>query len=86
MAIKKKAQKKKTSGVKRKNTPEITGDILMGDLISRYPQVSGLLMERGFHCIGCAVSPYESLESGAAVHGIDLKSLLEDVNALLRNS
>ncbi|MFH1207116.1 MAG: DUF1858 domain-containing protein [Patescibacteria group bacterium] len=76
-------------GTKKINIDEqknsaITSDILMGELISRYPQVSALLMERGFHCIGCAVSPYESLESGAAVHGLELKPLLKDINALLR--
>jgi len=86
MAIKKKTQKKQASGVKVKNIPAITGSILIGELISRYPEVSELLMKHGFHCIGCAVSPYESLEAGAAVHGIELKSLLKDINTLLRKS
>ena len=83
MAIRKGIKKRKVS---EGENSVITGDILMGELVSRYPQVSTLLMERGFHCIGCAVSPYESLAAGAAVHGIDLKSLLKDINALLRKS
>jgi len=76
----------KKTKVSKKNTPPITGDILMGELIGRYPQVTGLLLERGFHCIGCAISPFESLESGAAVHGLELKSLLKDINKLVRDS
>jgi hydroxylamine reductase len=73
---------KKTQSRKNQKSV-ITGDILMGELISRYPQVTPLLMERGFHCVGCAISPFESLESGAAVHGLDLKPLLKDINRLI---
>ncbi len=83
MAIQKSQKKRITIKSKK---PVVNGDILMGELLSRYPQVSLLLMERGFHCVGCAISPYESLESGAAVHGLDLKPLLKDINNLINNS
>jgi hybrid cluster-associated redox disulfide protein len=83
MPAKKPAKKTKVS---KKIKPPITGDILMGELISRYPQVTSVLMERGFHCIGCAISPYESLESGTAVHGLELESLLKDLNKLVKES
>lgn len=52
----------------------------MGELISKYPQVTEILMKHGFHCIGCSVSPYESLEAGAAVHGIPLDKVLKEIN------
>ncbi|MFA5051454.1 MAG: DUF1858 domain-containing protein [Patescibacteria group bacterium] len=86
MATRKKAVAKHVTKVSGKRDQAITGDILMGELMARYPQVAGLLMERGFHCIGCAVSPYESLESGAAVHGLELESLLKDINEFIRAS
>ena len=60
--------------------PPVTKGILMGELISRYPQATEVLMRHGFHCIGCAVSPYESLEAGAAIHGIPLAPLLKEIN------
>lgn len=81
-----KTRKKRTARAKGRSAPAVTGDILIGELISRYPEVSELLIKHGFHCIGCAVSPYESLKAGAAVHGIDLEPLLKDINALLRKS
>lgn len=71
---------KKTTKQAAAKKPLITKDILIGKLIAKYPQVSETLMEHGFHCIGCVVSPYESLEAGAAVHGIPLEKLLKDLN------
>jgi hybrid cluster-associated redox disulfide protein len=62
----------------------ITRDILIGKLIEKYPQSSQVLLQHGFHCLGCMVSPYESLEAGAAVHGIPLEKLLKDLNNLVK--
>jgi hydroxylamine reductase len=80
-------QKKKVSakrGAKRQARPVVTKDILMGELVSRYPQSSEILMKYGFHCIGCMISPYESLEAGAAVHGIPLEKFLKDINKAVK--
>lgn len=78
--IKKAKKIKKKSAVKNK----ITKGILMGDLIEKYPRTAEILMKHGFHCLGCAVSPYESLEAGAAVHGIALGPLLKEINKLVK--
>ncbi len=67
---------KKTSVHKQK----ITADMLMGDIVSQYPIATEILTRYGFHCIGCMISPYESLEAGAAVHGIPIKPLLKELN------
>lgn len=74
----KKPTKKPTAG--KSTSRRITKDILIGELIEKYPQVSETLLKHGFHCIGCVVSPYESLEAGAAVHNIPLDKLLKDLN------
>ena len=69
---------------KRRLKQTITKDILMGELINKHPQVSEILANYGFHCIGCMVSPYESLEAGAAVHGIPLGKLLAEINKSIK--
>ena len=86
MAIVKKQGKKSASKPKtrKKNTGIITKDILMGELVSQYPQTNQVLMKHGLHCIGCMLSPYESLESGVAVHGIPLAPLLKELNAVVK--
>lgn len=81
MPIKK--ARKRSLAKKIKKKPKITGDILIVDLVSKHPEVSGVLMKYGFHCIGCIMSPYETLEIGAKVHRIPLEPLLRDINKVI---
>lgn len=46
------------------------------------PAVAGVLMSKGMHCLGCAVAHGETLEQAADVHGLDLKELMKELNAL----
>lgn len=55
------------------------------ELIDRYPEALPVLMEYGFHCIGCAVSEVETLASGAAVHGFDLEDVLTDLDQAIKD-
>lgn len=71
----------------KKQKIEITKDILIGDLVDRYPELGSVLMdEYGFHCIGCMASGMETLEQGAQVHGMDqkeIKKMVDDFNQLV---
>ncbi len=71
----------------KKQKIEITKDILIGDLVDRYPELGSVLMdEYGFHCIGCMASGMETLEQGAQVHGMDqkeIKKMVDDLNQLV---
>jgi hybrid cluster-associated redox disulfide protein len=61
--------------------------IKINTLIADYPQVIDYLVnEYQFHCIGCFVSEYETLEAGARVHGItgaDFDQMLADLTKLV---
>ncbi len=62
----------------------IEPDTLIAEIAELYPEtVNMLVYDYGFHCVGCFASQFESLEEGAAVHGIyekDFEELLEKVN------
>lgn len=60
---------------------EVTGDMMIRDLIQVHPFAQDILMTYGMPCVGCPVSMMETLEEAAAVHGIDLACLLEDLNS-----
>ena len=40
-----------------------------------YPAAVDVLFAHGFHCIGCGLSAYETLEQGALAHGFDEATL-----------
>ncbi|MEM4555126.1 MAG: DUF1858 domain-containing protein [Candidatus Anstonellaceae archaeon] len=62
---------------------KITKDMQIGELIMNYPETVEILLEYGFHCIGCALSPYETIEQGAAMHGYsdrEIENLVKRLN------
>jgi hybrid cluster-associated redox disulfide protein len=67
--------------VETKKTDEITKDMSIGDVVTKYPETVLVFFKHGLHCIGCHVSPFESVEDGCKAHGIDVTALIEDLNS-----
>ncbi len=59
----------------------ITKDMLIGEVLEAKPEAAEILMSAGMHCLGCPASAGESLEEACLVHGIDVDSVLEQLNA-----
>ncbi len=59
---------------------KITGDMLIGDVLRNYPEVSGTLLACGMHCLGCPSSQAESLEEACMVHGLNTEAVLAALN------
>ncbi len=58
----------------------------IGDVLQEYPDAAPLLTEKGIHCVGCHVSPFETLEEGFRSHGMseeEIDAVLSDVNEKL---
>jgi hybrid cluster-associated redox disulfide protein len=50
---------------------EISRKSPIGELVLNAPSAASVLLEAGFHCIGCGLAAYETVEEGAAAHGFD---------------
>ena len=61
---------------------KVTKDMLIGELVSKYPETIEILMGAGMHCLGCPSSQMESLAEAAMVHGIDVNELINRLNML----
>ena len=61
----------------------IDKEMKIEDVLRRYPQVIPVFERFGFDCAQCQLSEYENLEHGAKVHGIDLPTLLRELNKAL---
>lgn len=59
---------------------KITKDMTISQVLEYDRNLAGTFMRHGMMCIGCPSATMESLEQAAAVHGLDLESLLEDLN------
>ena len=68
---------------------KITKDSTIGDVVERHPEIIETLTELGVHCVGCHVSPFESLEMGFKGHGMsddDVNEAVARLNEVIENS
>ena len=52
----------------------------IGELLETAPDKTDILLQAVMHCIGCPASLMETIEEACAVHGIDVDSLLTELN------
>ena len=60
----------------------VTGETLVGEVVTKYPEAIEILLSIGMHCLGCAAASEETVEEACMVHGIDVDMLLEEINTL----
>lgn len=64
----------------------ITKDMLIGEVVQKYPEAAFVMMQHGMHCVGCPMSSMESIEQGTVGHGMapeTLNKLIKDLNAFI---
>ena len=61
---------------------KITKDMMINDIVTEYPVLIEYIMDYGLHCIGCAASPFETLEEGFLGHGMSPEEIIDIVEKL----
>ncbi len=61
----------------------VTKEMSIGEIVAKYPETASTFMEWGLHCYGCAVARYETLEQGAAAHGISVDDFVVALNKVV---
>jgi hybrid cluster-associated redox disulfide protein len=64
----------------------ITRDMPIGQVVQQYPQTIEVFLSHGLMCFGCAIARFENVEQGAQAHGIDVDTLIQDLNAAVPKS
>ena len=57
--------------------------MIIGELLNMDPEMAGVLVAGGMHCVGCPSAQAETLEEAALVHGIEPDVLVARVNAFV---
>ncbi len=63
---------------------EIKKDMIIADIIAVEPNLAGVLMACGMHCVGCPSAQGESLEEACFVHGMDVDDVVKTLNEYLK--
>ncbi len=71
---------KKSVKNKKSRKQKITKDMTIAEVVKRYPQTTEVFFNYGLYCVGCFAADFDTVESGAKVHGINVEHLLFDLN------
>ena len=63
----------------------VTGETLVGEIVTQYPEAIDVLLSIGMHCLGCALASAETLEQACLAHGVDPDGFIEELRAYLES-
>ncbi len=61
----------------------VAKDMIIADVLKKYPDVAVIMLEHGLHCVGCHANVFDTIEAGAKVHGLDdetIDSMVVEIN------
>ena len=64
---------------------EITEDMNIKEVIENHPEVVPVFAKYNMGCIGCIAASFEKIKDIAAVHGIDVKAFVKELNEVVQN-
>ena len=64
---------------------KVNKDMLIGEILQLDPNMAGVLMASGMHCVVCPSSQAESLEEASMVHGLPVDLVVARLNAYLES-
>ena len=64
----------------------ITKDTGIIEAVQNHPEILQVFAEYGLGCVGCMAARFETLEQGAAAHGIDIDELVVDLNKAIADN
>ncbi len=62
----------------------ITHDMIVADVLNRFPQTIPVFQKYKMGCVGCAMAPFETLAEATAIYKIPLHRFLNDLQAAVQ--
>ena len=66
-------------------TDKITKEMNIREVIEKHPEVIPIFHKYNMGCIGCIAASFEKLSDIASVHGVDVKTFVNDLNEAIKN-
>lgn len=58
----------------------VTKDLVIGDVLDKYPETAEFFFAMGMHCLGCPAARGETIEEACQVHNADVDELIRKIN------
>lgn len=64
----------------------IRKDMIIAEIVAKFPYLAEYIMDYGVHCVGCGVASFETLEEGFMAHGMTAENvdvIIEELNKVI---
>lgn len=78
--------KENNKKAKRKELINLTKEANLGEVVFKYPEIAEVLIDYGLHCVGCAISGFDTIEQGAKIHGMtddEVQEMIDRINEVI---
>jgi hybrid cluster-associated redox disulfide protein len=59
--------------------PKLEADLIVADVLARWPQTIPVFMRHRMACVGCPIAPFETLAEVAAIYALNLGRFLNEL-------
>jgi hybrid cluster-associated redox disulfide protein len=59
--------------------PKLEADLIVADVLARWPQTISVFMCHRMACVGCPIAPFETLAEVATIYDLDLSCFLNEL-------
>ena len=63
---------------------KITENMNIREVIEKHPEVIPVFQKYNMGCIGCIAASFEKISDIAAIHGVDVKKFVEELNEAMQ--
>ena len=62
---------------------KVTKDMIIAEILQVDMGIAPILLRAGMNCVGCPAAKGETLEEAGITHGIDVDSMVDEINRYL---
>ena len=66
-------------------TDKITKDMNIREVIEKHPELVSVFQKYNMGCIGCIAASFEKISDITAVHGVDVKKFVKELNDAVKS-
>lgn len=66
--------------------PKLEADLIVADVLARWPQTISVFMRHRMACVGCPIAPFETLAEVAAIYDLNLDCFLDELEQVIHQT
>ncbi|WP_157912781.1 DUF1858 domain-containing protein [Candidatus Promineifilum breve] len=67
-------------------TPEALGEMIITDVLERWPNTADVFQNHAMACVGCAVAPFYTINDAALVYRLPVDDFLAELLAVIQTT